>query len=159
MHNYINCIAHKSSDGNILIGEKFTALFDCGMAFCAEDTIRNVKGALKGRTLDYIFLTHTHYDHVGALMFFKNEWKNVQVITSEIGASILQKSTPRKVIYELSLSAAKSHCVELDMIYPDNCFRADAIVKDGDYISLGGNTINVVETPGHTRDTLSFFCQ
>ena len=52
MKRYINCIAHSSSDGNLLIGGESSALFDCGMAFCAKDTIQNVKNALAGRFVD-----------------------------------------------------------------------------------------------------------
>ena len=157
MNNYINCMAHNSSEGNLLIGETHTALFDCGMAFCAEDTIKNVKTALGGRTLNYIFVTHTHYDHIGALPFIKKEWPALCVVTSEAGASVLLKDTPRRVIRELSAAAAKAHGAELDLFYDDDVFHGDIIVKDGDSISLGGLTVDVLETPGHTRDSLSFF--
>jgi len=157
MHRYINCIAHKSSEGNLLIGDNYTALFDCGMMFCAEKTIRNVKDALNARQLDYIFLTHTHYDHIGALPFFKMEWKNVRVVTSAVGETILLKSTPRRVIRELSLAAAKTYNVKFNADYNDDLFCSEITVKDNDIISLGALSVQTLETPGHTRDSLSFF--
>jgi len=157
MKEFINCIAHKSSDGQLLIGRDYTALFDCGMMFCSDKTIQNVKNALNGRSLDYIFLTHTHYDHIGALPFFRKEWSNVRIVTCEIGAGVLLKSTPRRVIRELSLAAAKNYNIELNMDYNDDLFHADITVKDNDIISLGGLSIQTIETPGHTRDSLAFF--
>ncbi|MCL2721295.1 MAG: MBL fold metallo-hydrolase [Treponema sp.] len=157
MHRYINCIEHNSSEGQLVIGEKQTALFDCGMAFCADETINNVQNALAGRKLDYIFMTHTHYDHIGALPFFKNVWPNVQVVTCEAGAAVLLKDTPRKVIRELSLNAARINGVTRDLSYNDETFKADVIVKDGDKIPLGDITVEVLETPGHTRDSLCYF--
>ncbi|MCL2186312.1 MAG: MBL fold metallo-hydrolase [Treponema sp.] len=157
MHRYINCIAHKSSEGNLLIGDEYTALFDCGMMFCAEKTIQNVKDALNGRPLDYIFLTHTHYDHIGALPYFKMEWANVRIVTSAVGETVLQKSTPRRVIRELSLAAAKTYNVELNTDYNDDLFCSEITVKDNDIISLGALSVQTLETPGHTRDSLSFF--
>jgi len=115
MDRFVNCIAHQSSEGQLLIGDNYTALFDCGMMFCGEKTIQNVKNALNDRavnmnnthkrTLDYIFLTHTHYDHIGALPYFRKEWENVRVVTGETGAAVLLKNTPRRVIRELSLAA------------------------------------------------------
>ena len=156
MNRYVNCIAQNSSEGNLLIGDTFTALIDCGMVFCAQGTIQKVKEALKGRPLDYIIFSHTHYDHIGALPFFKNEWPALRTVTSAVGAAVLVKDTPRRVIRQLSLAAAASHGIVIDTSYSDDVFQADNIVKEGDRISLGGLTVEVLETPGHTRDSLSF---
>ena len=157
MHRYINCIAHNSSEGQLLIGDELTALIDCGMAFCADETINNVQNALGGRSLDYIFLTHTHYDHIGALPFFLKKWPNARVATSEIGAAVLLKDTPRRIIRELSLNAARANGITHDLEYNDDAFRANVIVKDGDSIPLGNLNVEILETPGHTRDSLCFF--
>ena len=154
---YINCIAHNSSEGQLIRGEDHAALFDCGMAFCAGETVQRVQNALEGRPLDYIFLTHTHYDHIGALPFFREAWPRVRVVTSETGAAVLLKDTPRRVIRELSSAAAKAQGAPCHFDYSDDAFRADVIVKDGDVIPLGGLSAEVLETPGHTRDSLCFF--
>jgi hypothetical protein len=156
MNRYINCTAHLTSEGNLLAGGNSTALFDCGMAFCAAGTIRNVKNALNGRELNYIFITHTHYDHAGALPFFREEWPQARLVTSEAGAAVLLKDTPRRVIRELSAIAAAKYNTEI-AAYSDDAFRADIVVKDGDIVPLGGLSVKVLETPGHTRDSLSYF--
>jgi glyoxylase-like metal-dependent hydrolase (beta-lactamase superfamily II) len=160
MKRYINCNAHITSEGNLLIGDNYTALVDCGMAFCADTTIQNVKNVLDGRLgkpLDFIFITHTHYDHMGALPFFRKEWPLVRLITSEVGAAVLLKDTPRRVIRELSAIAAAKYNAIFDDTYNDDVFHADIIVKDGSTVQLGGISVEVLETPGHTRDSLSFF--
>jgi len=166
-NKYFNCIAHNSSEGNLLIGSEYSLLIDCGMTFCAGDTINKVRDALEAgnnsssstkkdrRKLDYIFLTHTHYDHLGALPLFKKEWPNLKVITSMAGAGILLKDTPRRVIRELSMTAALLYKSPIDASHDDDVFKADIITGDGDKISLGDLTIEVYETPGHTRDSLS----
>ncbi|MCL2664772.1 MAG: MBL fold metallo-hydrolase [Defluviitaleaceae bacterium] len=159
MENYINCIAHNSSEGNLLIGKTHTALFDCGMAFCATETISGIKKALKKKTLDYVFITHTHYDHIGSYPFIKTEWPGVKLVTCETGAAVLLKETPRKVIRKLSAEAAAMYGKNIAAEYDENYFKADVIVKEGDVITLGGASVEVVETPGHTRDALSFFIQ
>ena len=179
MHRHINCIAHNSSEGRLLIGDSFAAIVDCGMAFCADITIRNIKNALNGKTLDYILLTHTHYDHVGALPYFRAEWPGAQLVTSIIGAEILLKDTPRRVIRELSAAAANRFGARsgagadaeagadvgmdenkysfMGAAYDDSAFYADIIAKEGDTIHLGGLSPAALETPGHTRDSLCFY--
>lgn len=36
-------------------------------------------------------------------------------------------------------------------------FEPDILIKDGDTLSLGNTTIRFMETPGHTKGTISFF--
>ena len=159
MNRYINCIAHGSSEGNLLIGDSHTALFDCGMAFCADQTIHNVASALDGRPLDYIFASHTHYDHIGGLPFFRDRWPDARLVSCQAGAEVLLKATPRRVIRELSAAAARDQRTVMELSYDDDVFRADMVVKGGDNLWLGGLTVQVLETPGHTRDSLSFYVQ
>jgi glyoxylase-like metal-dependent hydrolase (beta-lactamase superfamily II) len=157
MNRYINCVAHGLSDGNLLMGEDCAALFDCGMAFCAQETIDRVKKALAGRPLDYIMITHAHYDHVGALPFFRAEWPRVRLVSSEAAAALLVKETPRRVFREFAAIAAKHLGTAFDAAYSDDMLQADIMVKDGDSIPLGGLVVEALATPGHTRDSFSYF--
>lgn len=156
MQRYVNCIAHPTSDGNLLLGSEKTALFDCGMQFCAADTIARVSAALGDRPLDYLCATHTHYDHIGALPQLRAVWPQLQLVTSAVGAAVLAKDTPRRVIRQLSAVARDTYGGSLSD-YDDSAFAADCIVADGDSLDLGDLTVQVVATPGHTRDCLSYF--
>lgn len=154
--NYVNCAAHPASEGQLLIGKEKTAIIDCGMAFCAMETIAKIKAVIGERSLDYVLASHTHYDHIGALPWFREEWQGVKLVSTEIGATVLLKDTPRRVIRELSQKAGEDFGREFTCGYDDDAMRADLVVKDGDEIDLGGMTVRIIETPGHTRDSLSF---
>ena len=106
---------------------------------------------------DIVKVSDIDYDHIGALPFFRTQWPLLNVMTTEIGASVLLKDTPRRVFRELSLSASASYGSSNSIEYDDNDFRADKIIKDKDVFALGGLSVEVMETPGHTRDSLSYF--
>ncbi len=50
-------------DGFLLVTPEKAALIDGSFAFTAPKMINTIKGILKDRPLDYVLLTHTHYDH------------------------------------------------------------------------------------------------
>ncbi len=154
---FVNCIAHNSSEGNLLIGDDYTALIDCGMAFCAERTMENVARALGGRPLDFIIITHAHYDHVGALPYFRRRWPGLRLACSEAAAAILLKDTPRRVIREMSATAGLWFGFDYDEYVNDEALAADIILRDRDITGLGGLSVEALATPGHTRDSFCFF--
>ena len=51
----------------LVFGSEKTALYDCGMAYCHDQLLKNISAALQARgreRLDYVLLSHTHYDHL-----------------------------------------------------------------------------------------------
>ena len=55
------------------------------------------------------------------------------------------------------LSGAKTVIGRYDLERSAKYFAADMTVKDGDTLSLGNTVITFMETPGHTRGTVSIF--
>ncbi len=53
----------------LILGSEKTALYDGGMACFADRLIENMETIMESeeRTLDYVLLSHTHYDHIGGL--------------------------------------------------------------------------------------------
>ena len=55
------------------------------------------------------------------------------------------------------LSGAKTLIGEADAEKAVQYFVPDILIKDGDTLTLGNITISFMETPGHTKGTISFF--
>lgn len=77
--------AGRGGEAILIIGSEKTAIIDCGMAYCGGDVVKNIKDKLaeEGRnTLDFAFLTHSHYDHMGALPYIRRAFPEVIVYGS-----------------------------------------------------------------------------
>jgi glyoxylase-like metal-dependent hydrolase (beta-lactamase superfamily II) len=156
MNRIVDVTGGKGGNSFLILGEEKTALVDCGMAYCASNLISNIKQVLNKMTLNYIFISHSHYDHIGAIPYLKKEWPNSRVLGAEHAKRILNRSNALKTIRSLSTQAAKIYDADVIKEYDDEMLKVDNIISDGDILDLGGVSIKVVETKGHTKCSLSF---
>ena len=60
-------------------GEQEAILFDPGMAYYGETVVQRVREILGTQPLRAVFLTHSHYDHVAAVPYVRQEWPEIKV--------------------------------------------------------------------------------
>jgi len=145
-------------DSAFLVDDGKTAiLYDSGFGFTGEKIADNIEKALGGRGLDYIFLTHSHYDHVLGAINVSKRWPNAVIVASEYAAKIFTKPSARAFMRELDQKNAARRGFDLD--YPDlsSELRADIIVNDGDKVKAGDMIFTVVALPGHTKCSIGYF--
>lgn len=141
----------------LVLGSEKNALIDCGMAYCGAKTAENILENCS--RLDYILLSHSHYDHIGALPYIKDAFPDATVCASEKCSRILPRENAHNLMKELGTKAR-------DLYEPDNKdeirtdgLSVDIILRDGDRLSLGSETITAYETKGHTDCSMSFFLE
>ncbi len=147
----------------MILGPEKTALYDVGMCCFAEKTIANIKKELEGtgRTVDYIFLSHSHYDHMGALPYLLQQWPDTVVCASEKTKKVFASPGARSLIKKMGENAAEKYGVDDINVIVDE-LRVDCILKDGDRISLGNDEqglnveVQALETRGHTDCSMSY---
>lgn len=72
-------------DSAFLLDDGTTAvLYDSGFAFTGFAVVRNIRRELGERKLDYILLTHSHYDHALGAAYAARVWPEVQIVTRRI---------------------------------------------------------------------------
>ncbi|NLK96632.1 MBL fold metallo-hydrolase [Defluviitalea saccharophila] len=91
--------------------------------------------------IEYIFITHGHFDHIGALDKVK-EFTGAEIVIHEEGKEYL--SNPN-----LNLSGVFAH--------RGFTKTADKYVSDGEIIHVGNLSFKVIHTPGHTMDGVNYY--
>ena len=88
-------------------GEGKNLLYDCGMACFHEELIANIEKEIGEEDLNYIVLSHSHYDHMGALPYLLERWPNAQVCASEKTAEVFRRPGAVSMIASMGRSAAE----------------------------------------------------
>ncbi len=96
---------------------------------------------LNNLSVEYIFLTHGHFDHIRKVARYKNKTNAKVLINNK------EKYFPQEP--NLNLSCKFEHIA----IEP---FNIDILLDDGETIKLGNSTIKVLHTPGHTVGSSCF---
>ena len=113
-----------------------SALVDC------TEYSEKMRDFIGDADLEYILLTHGHFDHIGGVKDVKASTNAKVVIAAED---------------ELMLSSGK-HSLAAFCGAKQNDTAADIIVDDGDEIILGESKIRVMKTQGHTDGCVCYVC-
>src|SRR5438067_9080866 len=115
---------------------------DHGLVVDPGDEPERILGAIEelGLTIDAVLLTHTHFDHIGA----------VAPVARATGAPVY---CPK---IEVPVLANIMDYVPWPGFGPFESYDADETVKGGDSIELAGLTFDVVFTPGHSPGHVTY---
>ena len=160
MHNLtITDVRPMSGDSGFLIDDGKTAiLYDSGFGFTGERLADNVKKQLGGRKLDYIFLTHSHYDHVLGAVYVRKYYPDAKIVAGEYAARIFEKPSAISTMRRLDRRFARKCGVYEYEDLIDN-LKVDIAVCDTDKINAGDMTFTVINLPGHTKDSVGFYLE
>lgn len=145
-------------DSAFLIDDGTTSiLYDTGFGFTGFRVAENIKKALGDRTLDYIFLTHSHYDHALGSAYILRYFPDAKVVAGEYAAYIFTREGAKRVMKELDNAFAATQGVS-DYEFLGDELRVDIPVKDGDIIKCGDLTFVAYDFPGHTKCSVGYYC-
>ncbi len=148
----------QTGDSAFLIDDGTTAiLYDSGFAFTGFGVADKIKKILGDRPLDYIFLTHSHYDHALGSVYALEYWKNAKVVAGEYATKIFAKPTAKAVMRDLDQKFAVQCGVSDYEDLIDN-LRVDIPVSDGDVVKAGELEFVVLNLPGHTKCSVGYYC-
>lgn len=124
----------KGNVKNILIDTGIAGKFDALKTRLAELSL-NVKD------IDLVILTHEHYDHIGATIYF---YRTATVLAHRLAANKLE-------LQDEFVTFSKYHD------QPSKPFRVDVWLEDSSMIDLGNYELQVIHTPGHTSGCICLY--
>lgn len=144
---------------SFLINTDEPVMFDAGVSPMGPFYLKDLKDILCAPTMHTMFFTHSHYDHTGAYGYLKKCFPGMDAGAHPRAGEVMLSTSAVNTMTTLSNIAR-------DMFHddsPDTAFVPPEItvpLKEGDVLELGrGIRATVLETPGHTRDSISFFLE
>lgn len=135
------------------------ALVDATITATGPTLLESIESQLRDTPIEIVFISHAHFDHVGALPLLRERFPDLQVYASPQTAELLANSEHRQELYQQNAACCSAFQVEMT-VEPaawEEALRVDQIVRDGDTVPLGdGVEVKVIGTPGHTEDSLSY---
>lgn len=146
----------------LVVGSHGVVQIDAGPAFVGPEFLQDIPKVLgEGRGPDFLFHTHSHFDHVGSTPFLQRHFPEIKVGGSETFAKRLSQTKTGKAMADLNRALVRQNNMDGAFIPGDfdySLLTVEQILKDGDFVDLGGGaSLEVIATPGHTSDSLSFF--
>ncbi len=145
----------------IRCGGRKTVLYDTGMYYCGPETIGNIHKKLAEWDCDapsYLFMSHTHYDHIGATPLFLKAWPQLRIAAAEKAKQVFASPHALATMQRLGETARDWSGTEAQKQRPVSAegFRVDLVLRDGDSVRVGDKTIRAWSTPGHTDCSMTY---
>ncbi len=155
----ITDVRSQKGDASFLIDDgKTSILYDTGFGFTGEAIAENIKRVLKDRQLDYIFLTHSHYDHALGSANVLRHYTSAKVVAGKYAVEVFGRDGAKRTMKKLDENFAKKCGVEEYEFLGDD-LKVDISVDEGDVIHAGDMDFKVINLPGHTRCCVGFYCE
>lgn len=147
-----------ASSSHLLIVDEYSAIGDAGLAADGEAIWERVEQ--EAETLDFILLTHAHFDHIGTIPYLRSKAPHLRLITGRLTSELLNDTSFTKELYEKNKEASFTLGHKLNIKFEDfhKALQSDLILNDGENISLGDTVdIILIDTPGHSVDSVSYY--
>lgn len=113
------------------------------------------------KKLKYLVVSHSHFDHCGAVPYLKRKFPHIQILASAYAEKIFAKEKAVNFIafsnkYAIDSLGMQSEYEKLGLQFDG--IHVDRVVKEGDIIDLGdGVEVHFMEVPGHTQCSIALY--
>lgn len=152
-------VRKEKGDSAFLLDDGETSiLYDSGFGCTGFDVAENIKAVLGERKLDYIFLTHSHYDHALGSAYILRYFPDATVVAGRYASEIFKRDGAKRTMCELDRKFADK-CGYGEYEFLGDELRVDIPCDDGDIINAGNMQFQVLNLPGHTKCSVGYYCR
>lgn len=137
-------------------------LVEGGMSYIVPDILKQLDARKidQARITRYLIL-HSHFDHCGAVPFFKRHLPAMKVVASHRAKEIYQKEKAIKFIREVNgimIERLGMQKVAQELNLDFDTLSVDEAVREGDIVDLGkGVQVKIIDTPGHSSCSIAAY--
>ncbi|MBW2218672.1 MAG: MBL fold metallo-hydrolase [Deltaproteobacteria bacterium] len=154
-------LGKKESNVYILKGEDEYVLIGGGMIHIIPDMIEQIKQlGIEEKKIKRIFILHAHFDHCGIVPYFKKRWPWVSVTASRRAKEILSNHKVMGSITFMNQVLIEQYGLKKkaeSLGFLSNMIEIETTVGDGDVLSCGGLSLEILEVPGHSSCSIAVY--
>ncbi len=142
----------------LLETENNVYLIDAAVVSAKAFIEENLKQAVADSKKLHILNTHFHWDHSSLNGYFRNQY-HADIAAHEKAAMLCDPEKQFQIVYGDYLDTHPTADSIYDLYMQEFAYpsAADRFLRDGDIIEDGGMKLHVLETPGHSEDSISFY--
>ena len=154
-------LGREESGVYILEGREDAILINGGMSYILVDVLGQMADfGIDVEKIGKLLILHSHFDHVGIVPYFKRTYPKIEVYASEPAWKILAMPKAVEVINSYGRLSAKQVGDENVLKTYDLGWRDDitgTVLAEGDKIDLGGVSLSIFATPGHSNCSITAY--
>ncbi|MBU4074729.1 MAG: MBL fold metallo-hydrolase, partial [Proteobacteria bacterium] len=145
----------------LLEGDRCSLIISGGLSYLAPVVLSQLNAfGIDEKKIGKLLILHAHFDHVGLVPLFKRRNPEIDVYASARAWEILNMPKGIETINAFSRLVADRMGLTGCLTGQDLEWRNDItgrVVSEGAEIDLGGISVQILETPGHSSCSISAY--
>ncbi|HOI73938.1 MAG TPA: MBL fold metallo-hydrolase [Syntrophales bacterium] len=145
----------------VLEGTREAMIVSGGMVYILPQVVRQMESfGIDRRRITRVLILHAHFDHLGVIPWWKRTFPDTEVLASSRAWEVLSMPKAVATINEFSRMVTERMGLQEGLKNYDYAWRDDVMgrnVREDDRIELGGLSVRILETPGHSSCSISAY--
>lgn len=145
----------------IVDGGSESMMLGGGLCYIVPGMLRQIKNfGIDEKKISKMIILHAHFDHCGAIPFFKKRWPWARIAASERAEQLLSDPVVSGRIADYNRAAVEKVGLEeqaRDLGFEFTGVEVEETLREGDVIQCGDLSLEVLEVPGHSMCSIALY--